>query len=105
MPKSMVKGGWYVYIVKCKDQTLYVGITVDIEERLRKHNQGTASKYTRSRTPVVLVYKQRQATRSSATRREIALKKLTREEKLLLIASKAKKRDSRTRKLGPILLR
>lgn len=76
---------WIVYILKCADNTLYTGITNDIEKRINKHNKGTASKYTRVRTPVMLVYKENQPDRSAATKKEAEIKKLTRIQKEKLI--------------------
>ena len=76
---------WFVYIVKCSDDTLYTGITNNIDKRMAKHNAGQASKYTRSRLPVVPVYVEDAIDRSAATKRELSLKKLTRRQKLSLI--------------------
>ena len=78
---------YYVYIVKCRDNTLYTGITTDLEKRLTKHNQGTGAKYTRGRTPVELVYYEKGYTKSEALKREISIKKLTRIKKKKLINS------------------
>jgi len=77
---------WFVYIVKCSDDTLYTGITNNIDKRMAKHNAGQASKYTRSRLPVVPVYVEDAIDRSAATKRELSLKKLTRRQKLSLIS-------------------
>ena len=76
---------WFVYIVRCRDGTLYTGITTDLLRRLQQHNAGKASRYTRCRLPVVLVYCERALTRSSALRREAALKALSKSEKEQLI--------------------
>ena len=75
----------YVHILKCKDNSLYTGWTTDIEKRLKAHNSGKGAKYTKSRKPVVLVYKEEFDSKSDALRREAAIKKLTREQKLELI--------------------
>jgi predicted GIY-YIG superfamily endonuclease len=80
---------WFVYIVRCRDGTLYTGITTDLLRRVRQHNAGKASRYSRCRLPVVLVYSERALTRSSALRREAALKALTRSEKEQLIRQAA----------------
>lgn len=80
---------WYVYILKCADGTLYTGITNDLEARLKKHNAGKGAKYTRGRTPVVLVHSQQWADKSTALKVECAIKKKTRAQKLALIADKA----------------
>lgn len=76
---------YYVYILECKDGTLYTGWTTDIEKRLAKHNQGKGAKYTRSRYPVVLKYFERFATKKEALQREYFIKQLSREKKLKLI--------------------
>jgi len=78
--------GWHVYILRCRDGTLYTGITVDLEGRLDAHRRGVAAKYTRSRRPLTLVYQEPQADRSGALKREAALRKLGRAGKLALIA-------------------
>ena len=75
----------YAYILKCADGTLYCGWTNDTEKRLKSHNDGTASKYTRSRRPVEMVYIESFESKSEAMKREAALKKLTRQQKLELI--------------------
>ncbi|MCE5182050.1 MAG: GIY-YIG nuclease family protein [Betaproteobacteria bacterium] len=77
--------GWHCYILECADGTLYTGITNDLEKRLAAHNSGTASKYTRSRLPVQMVYSETQADRASASRREIEIKRLPRNAKLALM--------------------
>jgi putative endonuclease len=77
--------GWFLYILKCRDNTFYTGITTDLDRRLDQHNNGTASRCTRSRLPVVRVYQETCADRSDALKRECAIKKLTREEKELIV--------------------
>lgn len=76
---------WFVYIVRCADDTLYTGITTDVAERIIKHNQGQGAKYTRGRGPVILIYQEKQVDKSAASQREAEIKKLTRQEKLLLV--------------------
>ena len=77
---------WYVYILKCADNSLYTGITVDKERRVLEHNKSNkGAKYTRSRRPVTLVYFETYENRSSASKRESEIKKLTRSQKLMLI--------------------
>jgi predicted GIY-YIG superfamily endonuclease len=76
---------WFVYILRCADGTLYTGITKDLDRRTKQHNAGTASRYTRSRRPVKRVYQEPQSSQSLALRREAAIKKLTRRQKLALI--------------------
>lgn len=79
---------WFVYILRCADGSLYTGITTDLTRRTRQHNDGTASRYTRSRRPVKLVYQERKRSQSSALKREAAIKKLTRRQKSALIGSR-----------------
>ena len=76
---------WFVYLLGCADGTLYTGIALDVSRRCQQHNAGTASRYTRSRLPVVVVYQEAHANRSLALRREAALKALSRQQKLSLI--------------------
>ena len=75
----------YTYIVKCSDNTLYTGWTNDLEKRIKTHNAGKGAKYTKSRRPVILVYYEEYGTKSEALRREAAIKKLSRQEKLRMI--------------------
>lgn len=75
----------YVYILRCADGTLYTGSTTDLDRRLAVHNSGKGAKYTRSRRPVELIYHEELENWSAALRREAAIKKLTREEKLGLV--------------------
>ena len=77
----------YAYILECGDGTLYTGWTNDLEKRLRSHNDGKGSKYTRSRLPAKLVYFEVFETPNEAMSREWHIKRLSREEKLLLIGS------------------
>lgn len=75
---------FYVYILSCADNTYYTGYTVDIAARLKKHNEGKASKYTRARLPVKLAYLETYSNKSEAMQREFAIKKLKHSEKKLL---------------------
>jgi len=79
---------YFVYILKCADGTLYTGITNDPDGRIAAHNSGKGAKYTSARLPVVLAYKEPCDSKSSALRREIEIKKMTREGKLKLIAER-----------------
>jgi len=76
---------YYVYLAECSDKTLYCGYTTDIIKRERCHNSGKGAKYTKSRLPVKIVYSEKHPTKSDALKREAAIKKLTRTEKLSLI--------------------
>lgn len=80
--------GWTVYILRCGDGSLYTGCTNDLSRRLETHRRGKGAKYTRSRLPVALVYREETADKSAALRREAAIKRLDRREKLALIAGK-----------------
>lgn len=77
---------WTVYILRCRDRTLYTGSTNDLPARLRRHNAGKGAKYTRGRRPVALVYTERAASRSAALQREAAIKRLRAADKRRLIA-------------------
>ena len=76
---------WFVYILNCADGTLYTGITNDLGRRIKAHNAGTASKYTRIRRPVSIVYSEEVETKGDALRRELQIKRLTRSEKMAII--------------------
>lgn len=80
---------WYLYILRCKDGTLYTGITTDVEKRFHAHQSGKGAKYTRGRGPLELVYREECADHSSALKREIAVKAMPRKEKLTLITKNA----------------
>ena len=82
MPNETV---WMVYILRCSDRTLYTGVTTDPVRRLKQHNAGTGASYTLARLPVTQVYLEQAAGRSEALKREYAIKKLTRIQKLALI--------------------
>jgi putative endonuclease len=78
---------WFVYMLRCTDGSLYTGVTTDIERRLRQHNGELTggAKYTRLRRPVALVWQEQCADRSSACRREYAIKQLNRAQKIKLL--------------------
>ena len=75
----------YVYMLRCADDSLYTGWTNDIENRVMTHNSGKGAKYTKARLPVALVYTEELPTKSAALKRECAIKKLTKKQKLALI--------------------
>ncbi len=75
----------YTYIVECRDKSLYTGWTTDIEKRIAAHNEGKGAKYTKSRRPVKLVYTEEHETKNDAMKREYAIKRMTRQEKLAMI--------------------
>ena len=85
-PRSKAPGDrWFVYLLRCADGSLYTGIAKDVSRRCQQHNAGTASRYTRSRLPVVVVYQEGHASRSLALRREAAIKALPRRQKESII--------------------
>jgi putative endonuclease len=75
---------WFCYVLECADGTFYTGITRSLERRLSMHNRGRASRYTRGRLPVRLLYAERHRDRSSASRREIEVKRMSRAQKRVL---------------------
>ncbi len=85
--KKKLAEPWFVYIVRCSDSSLYTGIAKDVDRRLEQHNAGTASRYTRSRLPVTLEYQEEQPNQSSALKRELAIKGLSRKAKEAVIES------------------
>ena len=78
---------WMVYMLLCSDESLYTGVTTDLHRRFRQHQRGRASKYTRSRLPVKLVYVRDCGDRSSALKEEARIKRLPAEEKWLMADS------------------
>ncbi|MDH5484812.1 MAG: GIY-YIG nuclease family protein [Gammaproteobacteria bacterium] len=87
MASAPEKSEWYVYIVRCNDDTLYTGVAKDVERRLNEHNQCNTrgAKYTRARRPVVIAYYEAAESRSAAGKREYAIRRLSREQKEALI--------------------
>lgn len=84
---------YFVYIVKCKDKTLYTGYTNNLIKRIKDHNESKkAAKYTRGRRPVKLVYSEVYKSLSDALKREIEIKNLSREKKINLIRKNARKK-------------
>lgn len=76
---------WFVYVMLCRRNTLYTGITNDLEKRFKAHKEGKGGRYTRSHTPLAILYRQSYRTRSRALQREAEIKKWRRKEKLKLI--------------------
>ena len=77
--------GWYLYILRCRDGSLYTGITTDVDKRLEMHRSGKGAKYTRGRGPLELVYRESCSCHSDALKRERQIKALNRKQKLELI--------------------
>lgn len=84
----MENNKYYVYILKCNDDTFYIGTTNNVEKRVATHNSGHGAKYTRIRRPVKLLYFEEQANKSEALKREYILKKLTRRKKEEFLTTK-----------------
>ncbi len=82
---------WCVYIVRCRDGSLYTGISTDAARRLKIHNAGVGAKYTRSRAPVTLVRLEPMQSESAARKREAQIKKMTRSAKIALIGRRAER--------------
>ncbi|WP_456448653.1 GIY-YIG nuclease family protein [Thiolapillus sp.] len=78
---------WQLYIIRCSDDSLYTGITTDLERRFEQHLSGKGAKYFNGRKPLEIVYRESCADRAEASRREAVIKRLSRREKLALIAS------------------
>jgi putative endonuclease len=76
---------WFVYVVRCRDGTLYTGVSRDVAARVAQHNQGRGARYTRGRGPVALVHQERKSSQGAALRREAAIKALPRTRKLALV--------------------
>ena len=92
MPISTMSSKWQVYIVSCRDGSLYTGITVNLLRRLAAHNAGKrGARYTRTRRPVTLVFSEPAACRSSATKREWQIKQMTVTQKITLIVAQQEK--------------
>jgi predicted GIY-YIG superfamily endonuclease len=85
MKENPVSVSWWVYIVRCSDNSLYTGIATDVERRIAQHNEGKGARYTRGRRPVTLVYREPQPSRGAALSREARIKSLTRGAKESLI--------------------
>jgi formylglycine-generating enzyme required for sulfatase activity/predicted GIY-YIG superfamily endonuclease len=101
-PASRRGGGWFVYVVRCCDGSLYTGISTDVAARVARHNAGLGARYTRARRPVELIYTERKRSRSTALRREAAIKALPRRQKDDLVAGRAVPGLVRARKLPAI---
>ena len=86
------KDSWTVYILECADETLYTGITTDIEKRLVKHTNGVGAKYTRGRSPYKVIFTQHGLTKSDALKREAEIKTFTKEQKHQLAKSTPKRK-------------
>ena len=88
-------GDWYVYMVQCADDSLYTGVTTDVDRRIREHNESTrGARYTRSRRPVSLVWQERLTDRAAACRREYEVRQFDRRKKLSLLMDRQTVDDS-----------
>jgi putative endonuclease len=88
---------WFVYFLRCSDNSLYCGITTDLDRRLEAHSAGTGARYTRSRLPVQLVWFSEKPDKSEALQEEYRIKRLQKDEKELLVASQQGKKNCRLR--------
>lgn len=76
---------WFVYILQCRDKSLYTGISLDVERRLREHREGRGSRYVRSKLPIKLVYVEKLPSKSAALKREALIKTFPRRDKIALL--------------------
>jgi putative endonuclease len=83
---------WFVYVIRCSDQSLYTGVTTYAERRIDEHNDGSGARYTRTRGPVELVYLERVKDRGSALRREHEIKRMTAAGKRTMVESARRKK-------------
>jgi putative endonuclease len=91
--RSMADAPWYVYIVRCSDDSLYTGIAKELEARIAQHNVGSGAKYTRSRRPVSIVYSESASDRGAALRREHEIKRMPVASKRRLVDQQANKKS------------
>ena len=84
--KGIYSGPWFVYIAKCKDSTLYVGVAKDVNRRINEHNSTSKCRYTRFRKPLTLVHKEHCENYNIARKREIEIKRFSRKKKLELLS-------------------
>ncbi len=94
------RGGWYVYVVRCRDGSLYTGASNDVARRVAAHNDGKGARYTRSRRPVRLVWQRPVKGKVEALRLEWRIKQLPRREKLALVRGSADKAAGQRRSRG-----
>ncbi|HEY4185880.1 MAG TPA: SUMF1/EgtB/PvdO family nonheme iron enzyme [Polyangia bacterium] len=95
MPRRAPSPRWFVYVVRCRDGSLYTGISTDVAARVARHNAGQGARYTRARRPVELIYTENKRSRSTALRREAAIKALPRAGKIDLVAGRTPARRVR----------
>ncbi|MBI4510053.1 MAG: GIY-YIG nuclease family protein [Deltaproteobacteria bacterium] len=86
--QNLARRPWYLYIVRCRDGTLYTGITLDVTRRVADHDAGRAARYTRGRGPVILVHVEVLASRGDALRREAAVKRLSARAKRSILSAR-----------------
>ena len=79
---------WFVYVVRCRDGSLYTGVSTDVAGRVAVHNAGKGARYTRARRPVVVVHVERKRSRGNALKREAAIKAMPRRDKLAMIRTR-----------------
>ncbi|MFC1592732.1 GIY-YIG nuclease family protein [Candidatus Omnitrophota bacterium] len=86
---------WYVYIIQCKDKSLYTGITNNLKRRIKEHNSGNGCKYTKYRRPVSLIHSEEFPTKSQSLKREAYIKRLTRQGKAALVLAQGRFRNAK----------
>lgn len=86
MDKDIYNCPWYLYIAECRDKTLYVGISQDVDRRIKKHNTTNKCRYTRFRKPLKLIYKEVCSNYNAVRKREFQVKKFSRKKKLALLS-------------------
>jgi putative endonuclease len=95
--EEAISESWQLYILRCSDDTLYTGISNDVDARIKAHNLGKGAKYTQGRVPVILLASWNYPNKSEASKAEYALKKMSRSQKLLLISKGLKPDKERSR--------
>ncbi len=100
VPAPAVAATWSLYILRCGDESFYTGVTTDIDRRLREHETGRASRFTRARRPVVLVHQETCGTRSQALSRECVVKSMGRKGKEDLVAGGSDDGPSKRQKVS-----
>jgi putative endonuclease len=92
-PEAELHAKWHVYIIRCSDDSLYTGITTDIGRRFRQHAEGKGAKFFRGRTPLHVVYREENHSRSSAAGREFRIKSMNHAAKELMVAREVTRRQ------------
>lgn len=102
MNKDIFVKPWFLYIAKCRDGTLYVGVAQDVYKRIKEHNTTNRCRYTRFRKPLILIYKEKSDNYSLVRKRESEVKKFSRKKKLALIEQRISEKLSHPKERGSI---